>query len=185
MCPWLLVGACLPAQHQPIPDHASSCQLMLPRCLAHACMHSSRNTTCPGPPLAADVTIGAWMLAFNTTPFDDRRLCETNCSATSLAVYDMPKCAGQNTRLVAHGMGKGITEWGCYSCTGAPDFAISFGISAQRIYESGSAHRWTQLCPVFQRHPPATCLTMSAPALLAPPGPCPACAPCRPMQPCA
>ncbi|KAL4422945.1 hypothetical protein ABPG75_009142 [Micractinium tetrahymenae] len=41
-----------------------------------------------------DVTIGAWMLAFNTTPHDDRRMCETNCSASSLAVYDMPQCAG-------------------------------------------------------------------------------------------
>lgn len=46
-------------------------------------------------PLPADVTIGAWMLAFNTTPFDDRRLCETSCTATSIAVYDMPKCAGE------------------------------------------------------------------------------------------
>jgi hypothetical protein len=42
----------------------------------------------------ADVTIGSWMLAFNVTHFDDRRLCETHCSDTSVAVYDMPSCAG-------------------------------------------------------------------------------------------
>lgn len=41
-----------------------------------------------------DVTIGSWMLAFNTTPYDDRRMCETSCTASSLAVYDMPRCAG-------------------------------------------------------------------------------------------
>ena len=42
----------------------------------------------------ADVTIGSWLLAFNASHFDDRRLCEPACSATSLAVYDIPKCAG-------------------------------------------------------------------------------------------
>ncbi|EFN52007.1 hypothetical protein CHLNCDRAFT_10529, partial [Chlorella variabilis] len=41
-----------------------------------------------------DVTIGSWLLAFNATHYDDRRLCETNCTASSLAVYDMPVCAG-------------------------------------------------------------------------------------------
>ena len=34
------------------------------------------------------------MLAFNVTHYDDRRLCEPACSATSVAVYDIPKCAG-------------------------------------------------------------------------------------------
>ncbi|KAK9831532.1 hypothetical protein WJX81_006529 [Elliptochloris bilobata] len=41
-----------------------------------------------------DVTVGSWMLAFNVTHFDDRRLCEPACSATSIAVYDYPACAG-------------------------------------------------------------------------------------------
>lgn len=45
-----------------------------------------------------DVTIGSWMLAFNTTPYDDRRMCETSCTASSLAVYDMPRCAGGGGR---------------------------------------------------------------------------------------
>ncbi len=34
----------------------------------------------------ADVTVGSWMLAFNVTHFDDRRLCEPACSATSIGV---------------------------------------------------------------------------------------------------
>lgn len=41
-----------------------------------------------------DVTVGSWMLAFNVTHYDDRRLCEPACSPTSVVVYDMPKCAG-------------------------------------------------------------------------------------------
>lgn len=41
-----------------------------------------------------DVTIGGWMLALNTSHYDDRRMCEPSCSATSVAVYDFPKCAG-------------------------------------------------------------------------------------------
>ena len=42
----------------------------------------------------ADVTIGSWLLALNSTHFDDRRLCETSCTGTSVGVYDFPKCAG-------------------------------------------------------------------------------------------
>ena len=44
--------------------------------------------------VAVDVTVGSWMLAFNVTHYDDRRLCEPACSDTSVVVYDMPKCAG-------------------------------------------------------------------------------------------
>ena len=40
------------------------------------------------------MTIGSWLLAFNATHYDDRRLCEQACSPSSLAVYDMPQCAG-------------------------------------------------------------------------------------------
>ena len=42
----------------------------------------------------ADVTIGGWMLAMNVTHLDDRRLCETACGPATLAVYDIPQCAG-------------------------------------------------------------------------------------------
>lgn len=41
-----------------------------------------------------DVTVGGWMLAFNVTHYDDRRLCTPSCSPSSLAVYDIPACAG-------------------------------------------------------------------------------------------
>mmetsp|Transcript_17052 Transcript_17052/g.50903 ORF Transcript_17052/g.50903 Transcript_17052/m.50903 type:complete len:344 (+) Transcript_17052:252-1283(+) len=41
-----------------------------------------------------DVTVGSWMLAMNVSHFDDRRMCEPACGATSVAVYDFPKCAG-------------------------------------------------------------------------------------------
>ncbi|CAD7702822.1 unnamed protein product [Ostreobium quekettii] len=41
-----------------------------------------------------DVTLGSWLLAFNISHYDDRRLCEASCSQTSLVVYDFPDCAG-------------------------------------------------------------------------------------------
>lgn len=41
-----------------------------------------------------DVTIGSWMLSMNVKHFDERRLCERSCSATSIAVFDFPTCAG-------------------------------------------------------------------------------------------
>lgn len=34
------------------------------------------------------------MLALNVTHFDDRRLCQPQCSAHSIGVYDFPACAG-------------------------------------------------------------------------------------------
>lgn len=44
--------------------------------------------------LFADVTVGGWMLAMNVTHLDDRRLCERECGDATLAVYDIPECAG-------------------------------------------------------------------------------------------
>lgn len=41
-----------------------------------------------------DVTVGAWMLALGVHHLDDRRLCESSCSPSSISVFDMPKCAG-------------------------------------------------------------------------------------------
>lgn len=38
--------------------------------------------------------MGAWMLAFNVTYFDDRRFCAIDCTPSSLVVYDYPRCAG-------------------------------------------------------------------------------------------
>ncbi|KAI3815060.1 hypothetical protein L1987_14714 [Smallanthus sonchifolius] len=41
-----------------------------------------------------DVTIGAWMLAMNVNHEDNRQLCQPECTATSIAVWDIPKCSG-------------------------------------------------------------------------------------------
>ncbi|KAJ0869516.1 putative galactosylxylosylprotein 3-beta-galactosyltransferase [Helianthus annuus] len=41
-----------------------------------------------------DVTIGAWMLAMNVTHENNRQLCQPECTATSIAVWDIPKCSG-------------------------------------------------------------------------------------------
>nr|GEW59286.1 probable beta-1,3-galactosyltransferase 14 [Tanacetum cinerariifolium] len=41
-----------------------------------------------------DVTIGAWMLAMNVNHEDDRQLCQPECTAKSVAVWDIPKCSG-------------------------------------------------------------------------------------------
>lgn len=39
----------------------------------------------------ADVTVGSWMLAFNVSHFDDRRMCAPECEPNAVAVYDFPK----------------------------------------------------------------------------------------------
>lgn len=41
-----------------------------------------------------DVTIGAWMLAMNVNHEDNRALCEPDCTTSSIAVWDIPKCSG-------------------------------------------------------------------------------------------
>lgn len=41
-----------------------------------------------------DVTIGSWMLAMNVNHEDNRQLCEPDCTPTSIAVWDIPKCSG-------------------------------------------------------------------------------------------
>ncbi|KAF5728049.1 galactosyltransferase family protein [Tripterygium wilfordii] len=41
-----------------------------------------------------DVTIGAWMLAMNVKHEDNRALCEPECTPSSIAVWDIPKCSG-------------------------------------------------------------------------------------------
>jgi len=42
----------------------------------------------------ADVTVGGWMLAMNVTHLDDRRMCDEHCGPATVAVYDIPQCAG-------------------------------------------------------------------------------------------
>lgn len=41
-----------------------------------------------------DVTIGSWMLAMNVNHEDSKLLCEAECSPSSIAVWDIPKCSG-------------------------------------------------------------------------------------------
>lgn len=41
-----------------------------------------------------DVTIGAWMLAMNVNHEDNRQLCQVECTATFVSVWDIPKCSG-------------------------------------------------------------------------------------------
>ncbi|CAD6334363.1 unnamed protein product [Miscanthus lutarioriparius] len=41
-----------------------------------------------------DVTIGAWMLAMNVKHEDNRAMCDSICTPTSIAVWDSKKCSG-------------------------------------------------------------------------------------------
>ncbi|KAK4576961.1 hypothetical protein RGQ29_027476 [Quercus rubra] len=41
-----------------------------------------------------DVTIGAWMLAMNVNHENNQALCEPECTQSSIAVWDIPKCSG-------------------------------------------------------------------------------------------
>ncbi|GBG76833.1 hypothetical protein CBR_g23049 [Chara braunii] len=41
-----------------------------------------------------DVTVGLWMLTMNVQYEDERRLCHSSCAPDSIAVWDMPTCAG-------------------------------------------------------------------------------------------
>ncbi|KAL0399460.1 UNVERIFIED_CONTAM: putative beta-1,3-galactosyltransferase 13 [Sesamum radiatum] len=41
-----------------------------------------------------DVTIGSWMLAMNVNHENNQNLCEAECSSSSIAVWDIPKCSG-------------------------------------------------------------------------------------------
>ncbi|VAI70440.1 unnamed protein product [Triticum turgidum subsp. durum] len=41
-----------------------------------------------------DVTIGSWMLAMNVNHENTHALCEPECTASSIAVWDIPKCSG-------------------------------------------------------------------------------------------
>ncbi|KAI7840006.1 hypothetical protein COHA_006271 [Chlorella ohadii] len=61
-----------------------------------------------------DVTIGSWLLAFNASHYDDRRLCEAGCSEKSLAVYDIPQCAGLADGMArAPRFGRGVAARCC------------------------------------------------------------------------
>lgn len=61
-----------------------------------------------------DVTIGSWMLAMNVDHEHDHALCETECTSSFIAVWDIPKCSG----------------WYCWSPF---SFFFSWKISCQRF----------------------------------------------------
>ncbi|XP_074583620.1 putative beta-1,3-galactosyltransferase 14 isoform X2 [Curcuma longa] len=41
-----------------------------------------------------DVTIGSWMLSMNVNHENNLALCEPDCSSSSIAVWDIPRCSG-------------------------------------------------------------------------------------------
>ncbi|XP_020251002.1 probable beta-1,3-galactosyltransferase 12 [Asparagus officinalis] len=41
-----------------------------------------------------DVTVGSWMLSMNVNHEDNRAMCHTKCTLSSIAVWDMPRCSG-------------------------------------------------------------------------------------------
>ncbi|KAL6553498.1 hypothetical protein OROGR_007340 [Orobanche gracilis] len=41
-----------------------------------------------------DVTIGSWMLAMNVNHEDSKELCCAECTSSSIAVWDIPRCSG-------------------------------------------------------------------------------------------
>ncbi|KAG0502419.1 hypothetical protein HPP92_002491 [Vanilla planifolia] len=41
-----------------------------------------------------DVTIGSWMLSMNVYHEDNRAMCDSKCSPSSIAVWDLPRCSG-------------------------------------------------------------------------------------------
>lgn len=46
-----------------------------------------------------DVTIGSWMLAMNVHHEDNRAICDSRCTPTSIGVWDIPKCSGGDPLL--------------------------------------------------------------------------------------
>ena len=49
-----------------------------------------------------DVTIGAWMLAMNVKHEDNRAMCDSICTPTSIAVWDSKKCSGMSSETICH-----------------------------------------------------------------------------------
>lgn len=49
-----------------------------------------------------DVTIGAWMLAMNVKHEDNRAMCDSVCTPTSIAVWDSKKCSGVYSETLFH-----------------------------------------------------------------------------------
>lgn len=52
-----------------------------------------------------DVTIGSWMLAMNVNHEDNRKLCEAECTPSSIAVWDIPRCSGMYLLIISQTRG--------------------------------------------------------------------------------
>ncbi|KAM0847609.1 hypothetical protein ACQ4PT_054891 [Festuca glaucescens] len=62
-----------------------------------------------------DVTIGSWMLAMNVNHENTHALCEPECTPSSIAVWDIPKCSG-----LCHPEVKMLELHRRKECTGGP-----------------------------------------------------------------
>ncbi|GJN00868.1 hypothetical protein PR202_ga18089 [Eleusine coracana subsp. coracana] len=62
-----------------------------------------------------DVTIGSWMLAMNVNHENTHALCEPDCTDSSIAVWDIPKCSG-----LCHPEVKMLELHKRKECTGGP-----------------------------------------------------------------
>uniref|UniRef100_I1P5Y3 Hexosyltransferase n=1 Tax=Oryza glaberrima TaxID=4538 RepID=I1P5Y3_ORYGL len=47
-----------------------------------------------------DVTVGSWMLAMNVKHEDNRAMCDSACTPTSIAVWDSKKCSSMLANCV-------------------------------------------------------------------------------------
>jgi len=65
-----------------------------------------------------DVTIGSWMLAMNVNHENTHALCEPDCTESSIAVWDIPKCSG-----LCHPEVKMLELHERKECTGGPTVA--------------------------------------------------------------
>lgn len=88
------------------------------------------------------------MLALNLTHKDDRRMCETECSATSLSVWDYPECAGRQASSVS------IPEHTTPHRVAAPQGCATRRQRCWRCIATPSAicQRWMQRRALLQRY---------------------------------
>jgi len=74
-----------------------------------------------------DVTIGSWMLAMNVNHENTHALCEPDCTESSIAVWDIPKCSG-----LCHPEVKKLELHQRKECTGGPTVAAEVSESDDR-----------------------------------------------------
>ncbi|CAN6202475.1 unnamed protein product [Urochloa humidicola] len=74
-----------------------------------------------------DVTIGSWMLAMNVNHENTHALCEPDCTESSIAVWDIPKCSG-----LCHPEVKMLELHQRKECTGGPTMAAEVSQSEDR-----------------------------------------------------